>query len=263
MDFEKDIEKYRKILEQDPGSRAFAPLAEALRKSGKLDEAKEVCAKGIGLHPSYAAGRVVMGCILMDLGDFEGAVSELEWAVKSAPDNLSAWKKLAECYVKLGRNEKAAESYERVLSLNPDDIDARRFLDEKRGSQREESSASQVKEDDFKVVHASEAFTSSLPPDEVAPIQTETMADLFLSQGHPAKALAVMAHIIDAQGPTPERLSKLKHIISMLEETRSVPSVTKPQAALSEGKRPEDVRKVGRAALLETYLERIRKRRRA
>ena len=47
-------------LVEDPNSRVFAPLAEAYRKSGMLDEAIQVCLEGLKIHPTYISGRVAL-----------------------------------------------------------------------------------------------------------------------------------------------------------------------------------------------------------
>ena len=52
------VERYQIEFEKNPRSRIFAPLAEAYRQMGLIDEALKVCANGVQNHPDFAGGRV-------------------------------------------------------------------------------------------------------------------------------------------------------------------------------------------------------------
>ena len=47
-------------------ARIFAPLAEAYRKAGLVDEAIEVAREGLRIHPNFVGGRVALGRALFD-----------------------------------------------------------------------------------------------------------------------------------------------------------------------------------------------------
>ena len=67
------IEALRKRLQRDPGSIAFAQLAEECRRAGRFHEAIEVCRAGLARHPGYLSARVTLGRALLEIGDIESA----------------------------------------------------------------------------------------------------------------------------------------------------------------------------------------------
>jgi uncharacterized protein DUF4388/uncharacterized protein DUF4339/tetratricopeptide repeat protein len=96
------VDELRKRLEKDPSSRLFAQLAEELRKEGQLEDAIAVCRTGLQKHPSYASARITLGRALLDSGDPAAARVELETVLQGAPDNILARKLLDECRASLG-----------------------------------------------------------------------------------------------------------------------------------------------------------------
>jgi tetratricopeptide (TPR) repeat protein len=124
-----EIEKYIESLSKDPKSRVFAPLAEAYRKGGLLDEAIQVAQDGLKFNPSYVSGRMALGRAYYDKGMKTEAREELEKVVKSAPDNIMAHKILGEIYQGEGRAGEAVRSFKIVLALNPTDKEVSEALD--------------------------------------------------------------------------------------------------------------------------------------
>ena len=91
------IEDLRRRLEKDPASRVFAQLAEELRKEGELEEAIRVSRAGLEKHPFYPSARMTLGRALLDSGDLNAARAEFESVLQGAPDNLLARRYLEEC----------------------------------------------------------------------------------------------------------------------------------------------------------------------
>ena len=91
------IEELRRRLEKDPASRLFAQLAEELRKEGDLEEAIRISREGLQKHPFYPSARMTLGRSLLDSGDLDAAKVEFEAVLQGAPDNLLARKYLEEC----------------------------------------------------------------------------------------------------------------------------------------------------------------------
>lgn len=90
------LDDLRRRVQQDPASIAFAQLAEEHRRSGDLDEAVRVCRAGLAHHPAYLSARVTLGRALMALGQHEAAQAEFEYVLRAAPDNLIARRSLEE-----------------------------------------------------------------------------------------------------------------------------------------------------------------------
>jgi len=92
----------RRRIQQDPASLAFAPLAEELRRAGRLDEAVQICRAGLARHPEYTTARATLGRALIDHGDLDAALVELSVVLAAAPDHLSALKGVAEIHARRG-----------------------------------------------------------------------------------------------------------------------------------------------------------------
>ncbi|MDP3937646.1 MAG: tetratricopeptide repeat protein, partial [Deltaproteobacteria bacterium] len=127
-DIDQHIERYRKLLERDPNSRVFAPLAEACRKANRLEEALTIARTGVAIHPAYASGRVALARAQLALDRHDEAAGELVEAISHAPENALAHRLLGEARVQLGDLEGAFEAFARALALNPDDEEARQAL---------------------------------------------------------------------------------------------------------------------------------------
>ncbi len=123
-----DIERYNKLLQRDPDSRVFAPLAEAYRKANRLPEALETARAGVERHPAYASGRVALARAQLSLEQYKEAAGELAQAVAYAPENALAHRLLGEARRGLGDRDAAFEAFARALALNPEDEEARQAI---------------------------------------------------------------------------------------------------------------------------------------
>ncbi len=68
-----EIEKLERRYAENPKGRNFAPLADAYRKAGQLDQAIELCKSGIERHPDYVSAHIVFGRCLIDMKYDPGA----------------------------------------------------------------------------------------------------------------------------------------------------------------------------------------------
>jgi tetratricopeptide (TPR) repeat protein len=113
------LERYQIMLEKDPRSQVFAPLAEAYRKMGLLEEAFRICVRGVQFHPHFSGGRLALAKVLIDRDNIPGAITELEKAVELSPDNIMAHQMLGELFLKQKNAKSALRSYKMVLFLAP------------------------------------------------------------------------------------------------------------------------------------------------
>jgi tetratricopeptide (TPR) repeat protein len=111
------IEALRKRLQKDPGSIAFAQLAEEYRRAGRFSEAIDVCRAGLARHPGYLSARVTLGRALLEVGDIESAQRELTDVLRVAPDNLSAIRGIAEVHRKKGEIPEALEQFRSAFEM--------------------------------------------------------------------------------------------------------------------------------------------------
>ena len=125
---DKTLEEYQLLLLRNPSSRVFAPLAESYRKMGLLQQALELCEKGVKYNPHYPSGFVAYGKILFELQRFEDASLAFEQATLQQNDNILAHKLRAMSLSKLGLQKEALQAYKKVLFLNPKDHQAEKFV---------------------------------------------------------------------------------------------------------------------------------------
>jgi tetratricopeptide (TPR) repeat protein len=119
------VERYQIEYQKNPASKVFAPLAEAYRKMGLIEEAHRISKIGVKTHPHFAGGRVAYAKVLIDLKQFEEGLAQLDQAVQLSPDNLLAHSLMGEALLQLRRPKDALKAFKMVLFLNPHDEKAR------------------------------------------------------------------------------------------------------------------------------------------
>jgi tetratricopeptide (TPR) repeat protein len=119
--FSPVIFDYLKKFQDDPTSRVFAPLAEAYRKSGLVDQAIEIAREGLRVHPHFVGGRVALARALFDKKMYPEVLDELLSVVRDVPDNLVAQKLYAESALMVGRVTDALGAYKMLLYFTPGD----------------------------------------------------------------------------------------------------------------------------------------------
>lgn len=122
------IEKYQVILQKDPNSQVFAPLAEAYREMNMLKEAEQTARLGVKRHPNLASGFVIYARILKDLGRLDESLKQVQKAVELSPENILAHTLQAEIYLQNKRPKEALKAFKRVLFLNPQSERARKAV---------------------------------------------------------------------------------------------------------------------------------------
>lgn len=124
------IQELRRRIQQDPASLAFAPLAEELRRAGRLAEAVRICRTGLAQHPEYVSARATLGRALLEQGDLDAALGELAAVLAVAPEHLAALRGIAEIHHRQGRSDEALAACRRALDLAHGDPDLVRLAEE-------------------------------------------------------------------------------------------------------------------------------------
>ena len=62
------IEWYKEVLDLEPNSKIFFPLAKMLEKEGELEEARRVLAEGVSRHEEFLEARLFYISVLSRLG---------------------------------------------------------------------------------------------------------------------------------------------------------------------------------------------------
>jgi len=119
-----EIDKLKARYEENPEGRYFAPLADAYRKSGRLDEAIELVKDGLTRHPDYLSAHIVLGRCYLDKKDDPAAKATLEGVLALDAENIIALKSLAEIAERMADNLGARKWLSQLLLIDPTNIDA-------------------------------------------------------------------------------------------------------------------------------------------
>ncbi len=128
--FQPLIYQYLKKFQEDPSSRVFAPLTEAYRKAGLVDEAIQIAREGLEHHPRFMGGKVALARALFDKKLYQDVIEELSPMVNDVPDNLIAQRLLAESYLFQGRLAESLSSYKILLFFAPNDSEVAKMVQE-------------------------------------------------------------------------------------------------------------------------------------
>lgn len=116
------VREYVRRYQEDPKSRVFAPLAEAYRRLGRVDEALGLCLEGLEHHPEFHGGRVALAKCYVDKHQFEKARVQLEQVVQNVPENLLAQRILGDVLMALGHPHQGLHCYKMAAMLAPNDV---------------------------------------------------------------------------------------------------------------------------------------------
>lgn len=115
------LAKYFSMYKKNPRSKVFAPLAEAFRKLGMLDDAYKILKDGIRHHPNYTLGYIVLAHCYYDQEKYELTYNTLRPIVAQNADNISLQKIFAQACMHLGYLDEALDTYKYLLFMNPRD----------------------------------------------------------------------------------------------------------------------------------------------
>jgi tetratricopeptide (TPR) repeat protein len=131
--YTSEIEKLEARYRENPKGRNFAPLADAYRKAGLVDNAIDLCRAGLELHPDYVSGHIVLGRCLVDKKDDAGADGVFRRVLELDPENILSLKVLAEIAERNERFDVAGQWFDRLLMADPMNGEAAEGLTRVRG----------------------------------------------------------------------------------------------------------------------------------
>ncbi len=266
------VERYQLMLQSDPKAKIFAPLAEAYRKMGLIDEGIQICQRGVAFHPDFAGGRVALGRLYLEKGLLSEAESEFLRASELSPENLLAQSLLGDTQLKLRKPKEALRAYKMLLLLAPQDSRAQNMV-----KKLESLTADEYEEDVFAMtkLHQFVDARDELEPEaaeQIRPLSgTATsdeerrsrdlerylsLADAFIVRNDFDRAEQSLLSAERLHGAHPEVIRRLKLIRQRHLEDDSSPSPSAPPP------RREEVIFEQKVALLNELKSRIRSRRR-
>ena len=217
------VKQYEELLKIDPGSIAFAPLAEELCYRGFWEEALKVCRQGLTRHPHHLRGRVLLGWALKELDEHDEAEQVLVAVEGEIQKNALLFRLLAE----LARKGGAPERAERLMlihqNLQPGERE-RGFLVEQEGepsSQPEPlnaaASAEPLPVSPALVPPIAPTALSEEPPGEVVAVPSAAPAEP-VAEGHlvnpKEEAAGFLSRLLDRYEALPEKSAAEQQLFS-------------------------------------------------
>ncbi len=229
------IEKYQILLQKDPKSQVFAPLTEAYRKMGLLEEAFRIAVRGVQFNPNFSGGRIALAKVFLDRDNLAAAVDELEKAVELSSDNILAHQILAECYLKSKRPKDALKSFKMVLYLAPTNEKAMKAV-----RTLESLTADEYDDDIFEMKQLAQVDalqTEQNQPVAIKPMQpitssgdlerTLSLVDAFIVRNDVDKAMATLNQAEVYFGGHPELAKRINLVNQRSQDTDTNPPAKK------------------------------------
>jgi len=148
--YTSEIEKLEARYRDNPKGRNFAPLADAYRKAGLIDNAVELCQTGLKLHPDYVSAYIVYARCLVDKKDDAGAHGVFTQVLDLDRENIIALRGLAELAERTGKYAEEVEWLSRLLNVDPMNGDAAEALARAKGKA---AATTPMAKPDFAVEH--------------------------------------------------------------------------------------------------------------
>ena len=123
-----EIEKLEARYNENPDGRYFAPLADAYRKAGRVDDAIQLVSHGLTKHPDYLSAHIVLGRCHLDKQDDAAALETFGRVLSLDAENVIALKALAEVAERMGRPDDARRWLMRLLNVDAMNTEAEEDL---------------------------------------------------------------------------------------------------------------------------------------
>jgi predicted regulator of Ras-like GTPase activity (Roadblock/LC7/MglB family) len=117
------LEELKMLLQKDPTSRQFLPLAEEYRRHGKYRDAVITLERGLQMHATSVAAHVALGRTYQQLDRLEDAIRAFTNAMRLDRENLVAIRHLAEVHLARGDKLEAVKKFKLYRGLNAGDRD--------------------------------------------------------------------------------------------------------------------------------------------
>jgi tetratricopeptide (TPR) repeat protein len=122
------IRRHEERVARDPGSLAFAQLADLYRKAGRTGDAVACCREGLRRWPHYTTARLILAKTLLAEGQLEPALTELGAILQTSPKDVQCHRLAAEVHRRAGRLDMAVGHLEKAVGLDPGDRESKALL---------------------------------------------------------------------------------------------------------------------------------------
>ena len=257
---------YIEMLVKDPYSTVFAALSDIYRTFGLLDEAVAVAQRGSEMVPTYPPGFVSLGRALAEKGDPVAASDAYRKALGLDPVNLAALTGLASSCLGCGQKEEALSLLNRAQAIDSDDEVVKQLFAVVKKLVAIPAPASilsvhdhlvsppesPVKMPTLVIEEKVDRANESAPLPSIA---TATLADIYIKQGFPERAIKVFRDLLEEDPANAEIRQRLDELLQRnlvpLEEPEEV---ILPQIEADPGITPIGLAALkGKEALISMY----------
>ena len=133
----EEIAKLEALYASNPEGRVFTHLAEAYRKAGEFERARNILEQGLIKHPAYASAHVVLGRVYADLNETDQANASFRHVLELDPHNLVALRSLGEIARSQGQTDQALHYFEELRHQDPSNNDIEGVIAELKQAQLE------------------------------------------------------------------------------------------------------------------------------
>jgi tetratricopeptide (TPR) repeat protein len=129
-DLTEALNQYKDGMAADPKQKSTYQkrMIEILMRQNKRNEVADIDAAILKDNPKDSDARGLQATLLLDRGDVQKAISELQAVVNAAPDNFVARYNLGRAHVARGEWEQARQQFTEAIHLRPDYLPARLAL---------------------------------------------------------------------------------------------------------------------------------------
>lgn len=184
MAYTSEIEKLERRWNENPQGTSFAPLAEAYRKDGQVERARDVLRLGLTNHPQHIPASIVLGRCCLDLKADGEAEEAFLRVLELDRENVIALKALADITERHGRLAEAEQWLVQLISVDPSNDDARE--QQQRVSEMREHASLRLYTSPTLEVTAQEAApapATSSAPEPTVPMEELTPIGTAITQG--------------------------------------------------------------------------------
>ena len=166
MAYTSEIDKLEARWRENPKGRNFAPLADAYRKAGLIDNAIMLLENGLQLHPDYVSAHIVYARCLIDKKDDTKAQETFRKVLALDGENIIALRVLAEIAERQGKFDEEVEWLSRLLAADPMNGDAAEALAKAKGKAAAAPTAATtpMEKPEFTVEHSSPPTSDATVP---------------------------------------------------------------------------------------------------
>lgn len=114
-----DLAALEAELKRDPGSRRFGDLAREYQRLGRLEEAQDLCKKGLARYPNQWQARLLLTQIYVAKGNLPQAREAVDRILMALPDHVAANHLAGDIYYSLEDHPRALRHYQIVELFEP------------------------------------------------------------------------------------------------------------------------------------------------